>query len=115
MVDWLMVALGGGVGAVLRYGVIRLIMKCGKPSFWSTVLVNLLGSFLLGLFVHSIIDLNHWYKFLVIGVLGAFTTFSTFSFDLVTMFGSNNWKRAALYLIVNLGGGIFFFSLGWAI
>lgn len=112
MMDYLFVSLGGGIGAVLRYSVIRVIMKWGKPSFWSTAFVNIIGSFLIGLSAQYLVEPNYWNKFLVIGLLGAFTTFSTFSFDLVKIFESRNWKNLLFYLIVNLGGGLLFFALG---
>lgn len=44
--EWFMVALGGGIGAVLRYSVIQLILKLQSQTFWATLIVNLIGSFL---------------------------------------------------------------------
>ena len=115
MMEWLFVGVGGGLGAVLRYSVMRMMMKYGKPSFWSTATVNVLGSFLIGLSAPYLTELDYWSQFLVIGLLGAFTTFSTFSFDLVKMFERKNWKNIIFYLIVNLGGGLLFFALGWVL
>ncbi len=53
--EWILVALGGGIGATLRYAVIRLSAKLEYPAFYATAIVNLLGSFLLGVVLQSLV------------------------------------------------------------
>jgi CrcB protein len=85
------VALGGAIGASLRYltnvGVIRLV----GPGFpLATLIVNVLGSFLMGVMVVVLAKKggNHLAPFLMTGILGGFTTFSAFSLDTLTL-----WER----------------------
>ena len=92
----LAVALGGAVGAVLRYkavGWIAHLMGHGFP--WGTLAVNVIGSFAMGALVElGALKLNlsgEMRAFLAVGLLGAFTTFSTFSLDVATL-----WERGAV-------------------
>lgn len=111
--EWLMVALGGGVGATLRYGVQRAIAKRQIAPYWATVIVNLIGSFFLGVVSQSALEQSNVMMFLTVGVLGAFTTFSTFSFDFVKLMDNKEWQKAIVYLSINLIGGITLFWIGW--
>ena len=92
----LAVALGGAVGAVLRYkavGWVAHLMGHGFP--WGTLAVNVIGSFAMGLLIElGALKLNlsgEMRAFLAVGLLGAFTTFSTFSLDVATL-----WERGAV-------------------
>ena len=92
----LAVALGGAVGAVLRYktaGWVAHWMGHGFP--WGTLAVNVIGSFAMGLLVElGALKLNlsgEMRAFLAVGLLGAFTTFSSFSLDVATL-----WERGAV-------------------
>ena len=85
----LAVAVGGGIGAALRYAVTLLANAHGGVAFpYGTVLVNIIGSFLIGLlmmYFQAQADLPPSVKlFAVTGVLGGFTTFSTFNMELLT-------------------------------
>ena len=85
------VALGGALGAVARYGLDRLIERRTFSVFpWSTFTVNASGCLLIGVVIAAVVDRHHtpaWLRVgLVMGVLGGYTTFSTFAqetFDLV--------------------------------
>ena len=112
--EWMMVALGGGVGATLRYSVIKLSTRLNYPTYYATVIVNLLGSFLLGLVLQMNIS-DIYIAFFAIGILGAFTTFSTFAFDLFQLLNDRKLKKSALYLISNLVGGLLLFAVGYTI
>lgn len=113
--EWLLVAIGGGIGASLRYTVILLNAKFKYPARYATVFVNLLGSFLLGVTLQWA-NVDHLLQiFLVIGILGAFTTFSTFAFDLVNLFNADKLKKFIIYLLINLLGGLLLFVLGFNI
>jgi CrcB protein len=101
----LYVALGGAIGAVGRYGVVTMVGQYAHASGsnfpFGTMVVNILGSFMLG----ALVELSAlvWSPspeiraMLVVGMLGAFTTFSTFSLDLVTLMNRGHWGQAALY------------------
>ena len=94
------VALGGAIGASARYlpGVAtRHAFGIGFP--WGTFVVNILGSFLMGVLVVALADKGglRFAPFLMIGVLGGFTTFSSFSLDVVTLYERGEVALAALY------------------
>ena len=100
----LSVAAGGALGAVLRYSFnLMTIGLLGHGFPWGTLLVNVLGSFLMGVLV-TIFALS-WTPsveiraFLTIGLLGAFTTFSTFSLDAVTLWEQGSSVQALGYTI----------------
>ena len=97
--DLLLVAIGGALGASLRYLVILWIPTEGFP--WSTLSVNLIGSFILGIIIgFSTNQLLEEKTTLMIatGVLGAFTTMSTYSMDTITLW-ENEKILAILYII----------------
>ena len=86
----LFVFVGGGIGSVLRYG-INSIFSLYVISQLGTLLVNVLGSFLFGIVVSIGQDRSDYSNlFLLTGLLGGFTTFSQFSFDVVTLQNSGN-------------------------
>jgi CrcB protein len=98
----LQVAIGGATGAVLRYlagiGVVRLV---GDTPFPLAILtVNILGSFLMGLFVVIAAQrgLTHLSPLVMTGLLGGFTTFSAFSLEAVTLYERGAVGQAALYV-----------------
>lgn len=100
------VAAGGACGALARFSVAMLMPTTGFP--WSTLLVNVSGSALAGLVAGLFIG-QGWFEsfgrpFLVIGMLGAFTTFSTFSMDTLVLFESGNLMHALAYVAANLFG-----------
>jgi len=90
MVNALAVALGGALGATLRYAVAELVPQHVKADFpYHTLLVNLTGAFLLGVVMTLAVEreaVSHWWRlFLGVGVLGGFTTFSTLAFETVEL------------------------------
>jgi len=104
------VALGGALGAMGRYmtGVAAVrVMGHGFP--WGTLAVNIVGSFLMGVLVVVLGKKGgtHMAPFLVTGMLGGFTTFSTFSLDVLTIYERGQVALAAGYaaasLILSLG------------
>lgn len=111
--EWLMVALGGGVGATLRYITQIVIQKGNLPTYYATIVVNLLGSLLLGIAVKWSIEHQTDISFLTIGVLGGFTTFSTFSVDVVKLIDQKQYALMMMYILINLLGGLLLFWLGW--
>jgi fluoride exporter len=88
------VALGGAIGSTMRYVVSFVMVERLGPGFpWHTALINVVGSLCIGLvaaYAQSSISLPPYAGlFLTVGVLGGFTTFSTFSFDTVTLLSEN--------------------------
>ena len=100
----LAVAAGGAIGATGRYLVGRLMFNVMGPGFpWGTLTVNIVGSFLIGLLYELIVYKfslsEQWQAFLVIGILGGFTTFSAFSLELGVMFEKDQFSTAAIYAL----------------
>lgn len=104
----LLVALGGGVGAWLRFVAGRLI---GQTTFpYATLTINILGSFAMGLLAGWLARQGGasegWRLLLGVGVLGGFTTFSAFSLEIVTLAQRGAIGAASAYAALSLAGGI---------
>lgn len=107
------IALGGFLGAIARYGLSQFIQSNIKTSYpIATFLINSLGSFFIGYIVGQGFSTSY-YLFAVIGFLGAFTTFSTFSFEVIQLLEKNKVKSALLYLISSVLLGILFAMIGF--
>ncbi|MDT8437209.1 MAG: fluoride efflux transporter CrcB [Gemmatimonadota bacterium] len=96
------IALAGAAGAVARYGLSGWVQSLSPGSFpWGTLAVNVLGCFLLG-FALRVLQLSALSPAVrgavTVGFLGAFTTFSTFSFEAVGLLQEGRWTRAAAYV-----------------
>lgn len=100
---WLLVFVGGGLGAVARHGVNRAGLALLGPGFpWWTLTVNVAGSFLIGLLagMFGALETGHHARlFLTTGFLGGFTTFSAFSLDALTLWERGEPLQASLYII----------------
>jgi len=104
---YLFIALGGAVGAVLRFSVSSLFYNQQGTFPWGTLIVNVIGSFLLALFMGWSGSEHHsWNFFLAIGLLGAFTTFSTFSMETFLLFKLAKAGMAILNMVANMGLGL---------
>ena len=108
--NFLYVALGGALGASLRYGVALLGTYLGSSSQTVTFLINILGSFLLG-FLTAMTPSGSLMMFAAIGVCGSFTTFSTYSVHSVALLQDGRYGAAAVYII---GTVILCLILAWA-
>lgn len=116
MTNVLLVALGGSIGAVFRYLIsIFMIQVFGSSFPFGTLLVNVLGSFLMGV-VYALGQLSHIspeLKALIgIGLLGALTTFSTFSNETLLLIQEGDWLKATLNVVLNLILCLFMVYLG---
>ena len=109
------VALGGGIGALLRYQLGRAMTAWLGPAMvslfpWATLAANTLGSLLLGVLAGWLARHgsggDQLRLLLGVGLLGGFTTFSAFSLEMVMMIQRGQFTFAALYLILSLGLGI---------
>uniref|UniRef100_A0A486XKL6 Fluoride-specific ion channel FluC n=1 Tax=Rheinheimera sp. BAL341 TaxID=1708203 RepID=A0A486XKL6_9GAMM len=107
MLTYLAVAVGGAAGAALRFGVNELALNVFGKSFpFGTLLVNILGSFVLGvlygLFSSGLLATSPWRALMAIGLIGAFTTFSTFSLDTVLLLQQGDWLKAIANVLLNV-------------
>jgi fluoride exporter len=97
------VALGGALGAAGRYALDRFIEQRSDAVFpWATFTVNLSGCFLIGLISATLIDRHHlpaWLRVgLVMGVIGGYTTFSTFAQESLDLVDARDVAEAVLYI-----------------
>lgn len=100
---WLLVFLGGGLGAAVRHGVNRAGLILIGPGFpWWTLAVNVTGSFAIGLLAGLFGALETGQQarlFLIPGFLGGFTTFSAFSLDVLTLWERGAQLQTGLYIL----------------
>ena len=101
-----LVALGGAVGAVLRYISGLAVLRITGPQDFPTAIlsVNVLGSFLMGFFVVLAAQrgLTHVSPFVMTGLLGGFTTFSAFSLETATLIERGAFGDAGLYVLLSV-------------
>jgi CrcB protein len=99
MVPLISVALGGALGAVLRY-----LVGLAVAFPLGTLTVNVIGSFIIGLiWVHlAARGLNHWQPFVMTGLLGGFTTFSAFTLDALRLVEAGRVTAAGAYVLASL-------------
>ena len=104
---WLAVAVGGALGAMARYGVSSIIFNPSSQKFpWATMSVNVLGSFVMGLLFVVIVEKAalppEMRSLLMIGFLGAFTTFSTFSLIALGLWQNGHLFLALVYVVATV-------------
>tara|TARA_B100001013_G_scaffold340982_1_gene264921 strand:+ start:1852 stop:2235 length:384 start_codon:yes stop_codon:yes gene_type:complete len=111
MTIWLAVAAGGAIGSMFRYGIGQLTINLlGAPAIVSTLAVNVSGSFLLGLFYtlcnDRIVTSIEIRVLIGVGLIGGYTTFSTFSFETIRLLESGESIKALANISGNLLLGI---------
>lgn len=115
MTELILVCIGGAAGSLVRWRLGGLIAKrCSSGFPFGTLAVNLSGALLLG--VVSALDVSHsTWLLLAEGLLGAYTTFSTFMFEGFTLFRENKTRSAFCYIAITLVLGIAGFCAGFAV
>jgi len=103
----LTIAGGGALGAVLRFGMSSYVYRLlGRDFPYGTLAVNVVGSLFMGilfvLFVERGLVSAEWRSAIIIGFLGAFTTFSTFSIETLMLVESGELSRAALNVVLSV-------------
>lgn len=115
LLNYLAIALGGAIGACLRFAISEWMLHLfGRAFPFGTLLVNILGSFVIGLLYGLLLSEqiapNPWRIFIGIGILGAFTTFSTFSMDTVLLLQQGDWLKAVANVVLNV---VLCLTLAW--
>ena len=99
-----LVFLGGGLGSIMRLIINRIIPSESFP--YSTLTVNMIGSFLIGLIISYLIDSNmlksDYYYFLVVGICSGLTTFSAFSIENFNFIKSNEIFNSFIYIFISV-------------
>lgn len=104
----LYVFIGGGLGSVLRWGVGHWLDPIG------TLVVNLLGSALLAFLAHPDMGVvGPWKLALCVGLMGGFTTYSTFNLEVLKALQQGNGQRAVALMVVTVLGALLAGALGW--
>jgi len=104
--NWILVALGGALGAVSRYGITLVTDSYFKSNLISILLVNILGSIILGLFIGYSLNKqtfsSEYNLFLAIGFLASFTTFSTITVNTIQLASEGEYLKASINIIATL-------------
>lgn len=116
-----LIFLGAGIGGVLRFWVSNgIYWLAGRAFPYGTLFVNISGCFFMGLLFVLLFERPHTFEtplrmFLLIGLLGGYTTFSAFSMETVMLFEQGEWFCATVNAILSVTGCIVFTFLGiWA-
>lgn len=118
---YLIVFLGAGVGGALRHGMnVWAVRMFGFGFPFGTLIVNVLGSFVMGLLVgffayRAGLVPQHMRLFLTTGILGGFTTFSTFSLDAALLFERHSYSMAMTYIVGSVFASLVALFLGLAL
>jgi CrcB protein len=109
LLKYLVVGLGGFVGANTRYIVGSWVARRWGTAFpYGTLLINVTGSFILGLFAALALRYawnDNWRLLIAIGFVGAYTTFSTFEYETLQLVADGAWQRAATNVAVSVACG----------
>jgi len=114
------IALAGALGAMGRYAVHIWATRAWGDRFpWGTLLVNVVGCLLLGFVVELVLRSswsNAWIRvFVPVGLLGGFTTFSTFSYETLLHAHAGHWNVVGWNIVANLGLGLAATALGFGL
>nr|WP_239522735.1 fluoride efflux transporter CrcB [Geodermatophilus sabuli] len=112
----MLAALGGALGALARWGIAESLPRSPGGWPWATLLVNLSGCLLLGVLLAVLAARSpeaSWPRpFLGVGVLGGFTTWSTFAVEVVALAEARAWVLAAGYVLASVLGGVLAVAAG---
>jgi CrcB protein len=117
MKNIILVFLGAGFGGVLRYAIGNIIKWNGTSFPWATFVVNIIGSFLIGIILAYSLKNETFstnYKLLLTtGICGGFTTFSALSAESLQLIKQGNWMLALAYIICSIVLGIVACGIGF--
>lgn len=116
---YLLVAMGGALGSTLRYWLSILISNAVGQTFpWGTLVINVTGSFAIGLFGTltapdgRVFVPGEWRQFFMVGICGGYTTFSSFSLQTLTLANDGEWGWAGLNIGLSVALCLFGVWLG---
>lgn len=118
-----LIFVGAGIGGVARYAIGTVVQDAADPTFpWGTLVINVSGSLLLS-FVYALLEGTaaspEWRAFLGVGILGGYTTFSTFSWEMLRLLQDGEWERAMMYaagsVVLSLGAALLGFRVASAV
>jgi CrcB protein len=117
MVNYLIIGVGGFMGAIIRYILgVWIGQKWGKSFPLGTFVINVSGSFLIGLIMTLLTEklmVNpQWRLLLVVGFLGAYTTFSTFEYETGNLLKDGEWMFAAMNVVLSVFLGFAALKIG---
>ena len=117
MANIFIIGIGGFLGAITRYGVALWIgQRWGRSFPLGTFVINVSGSFLIGLlmslFTERFMVNPQWRLMLVVGFLGAYTTFSTFEYETGTLLKDGEWMISLLNVVLSVFVGFVALKLG---
>lgn len=117
---WLSIAAGGALGACTRYATTHMITRMMGVGFpYGTVAVNIVGSLFMGVVIGLLARYAEgqepWRSFLVIGFLGSYTTFSSFSLDAIALIQRGELLAGGGYIFISVLGSLFALLLGLAL
>jgi CrcB protein len=117
---WLLIAIGGAVGSMARYGTGSLLLRLTERTLfpWGTLAVNLIGCLIIG-YLNGLLDdrlIRPEFRFLlVIGLLGGYTTFSTFGWETAAFLRERQYLYLAYYVLANNLLGVALVMLGYGL
>ena len=106
--SYLWVTIGSAIGGLLRYTLSRLMIPVSHGVPWGTVLINVLGSFVIGFFGTLTLQTGRYpasdnlRAFVMIGICGGFTTFSSFSLQTLDLMRSGAWGKALANVVLSV-------------
>ena len=115
--QWLMIAIGGALGSVARYAAVGYLTPMLNYRFpFGTFIVNISGSFLIGIayvvLVEKAIIPSEWRLFFITGILGGYTTFSSFSLEVLQAWQQGHPLNSMLYATGSVFLGLLFAYIG---
>lgn len=116
----LFVGLGGGIGSIFRYLVGLGIQKLHSGAFpFGTFLANISGCFIIGILYALVVKQSwfsiEWRLFLITGICGGYTTFSSFSYESISLLSEGNYLYFAMYVVLSILLGLTATWLGYMI
>lgn len=109
MVTYLWIALGGALGTVARYWMTNAVAALTGPMFpWGTILINIIGSFIIGLVAHMTTPVGRvpipfdMRAFILVGICGGYTTFSAFSLQTLELARTGHWFQAGGNIVLSV-------------
>ena len=118
MAKIILILAGGGIGSLLRYGLSGIISKHYATFPWGTLAVNLIGSFAIGFLwglSERLVFSIYWKPFVFVGLLGGFTTFSTYGLECFNLLRDGEVMRALSNIVLSNIMGIVLVFLGFSL